>query len=42
MPPQWLFDRPLPPDGSHHVFEANMEQLHGTGIPVDPELVVKT
>ena len=31
---QWLFDRPLPPDGSYHVFEANMEQLHGTGIPV--------
>ncbi|GAB5577676.1 anoctamin-3 isoform X1 [Prionailurus iriomotensis] len=30
---QWLFDRPLPPDGSDHVFEANMEQLHGTRIP---------
>lgn len=34
MSSQWLFDRPLPPDGSDHVFEANMEQLHGTRIPV--------
>lgn len=31
---EWLPDRPLPPDGSDHVFEANMEQLHGAGIPV--------
>ena len=31
---EWLPHRPLPPDGSDHVFEANLEQLHGTGIPV--------
>lgn len=32
--PEWLPHRPLPADGSHHVLQTDLEQLHGAGIPV--------
>lgn len=48
VPPERLPDRPLPADGSHHVLQTDMEQLHGAWIPVSgsgareaPDLRVK-
>ncbi|CAB1346058.1 unnamed protein product [Coregonus sp. 'balchen'] len=36
---EWLFDRSLHADGYHHGAQADLEQLHGAGLPADPELV---
>lgn len=32
--PEWLFDRSVPANGSHHVLQTNLEQLHGARLPV--------
>ena len=34
VPPQRLPHRPVPADGDHHGAEADLEQLHGAGLPV--------
>lgn len=32
--PEWLFDRSVPANGSHHVLQTNLEQLHGARLSV--------